>query len=319
MFKSNWSAYATIGALALLFSAFGFFLGRLDLPQQQSEHSAYSDTGSPNHGNAKLQSVETASSGSPKGTPEKEASQNPKWWEQDDLDAQTEMATWAKVMAVITGVGVIITGVGVALVWGTLHYTGRGLRYMRRTLVETNRATRAAKQTVEETRNIGRKQVRAYVSFESGTYTIDEDALRMKLTFRNHGQSPARDVWFLGNIRCFASADSNETDSTIPIFFSAENLYHPGTIGYVPAGGNDEMKITCFFETVGTLKIFSFVTKDTLFCLEGDLVWSDVFDEIQTINLSVYQDKKSIKCTNLDRGNSSGTLKYAQTERQRNQ
>ena len=66
-----------------------------------------------------------------------------------DLYAQQAMALWAKIMAVVTFLGLGLTSLGIYLVWGTLD--------------QTKAATKAAVEAVNVTREIGQRQVRAYL------------------------------------------------------------------------------------------------------------------------------------------------------------
>ena len=95
-----------------------------------------------------------------------------------DLVAQTEMATWAFWMLIVTIFVAVVTAGGVYFVWRTLL---------------------ATKKTVTITREIGEAQVRAYLTIESGTITPEiEDGERIvwkiHVGVRNCGQSPARKI-----------------------------------------------------------------------------------------------------------------------------
>ncbi len=88
-----------------------------------------------------------------------------------DLQAQQDMALWAAMMFVVTGLGVI---------------------YVAMTLRATQEATVAAIKTTETTRDIGEAQVRAYVATTSAEYANDQFAcIAIKLKIKNFGQSPA--------------------------------------------------------------------------------------------------------------------------------
>lgn len=301
----NLPAYLVSAILILVFSWMGL---QNHLNEHCSYHSAPHYECGPTDGGTLQLNIPSPSAN--------EVPERQEWREEQDLYAQRQMAKWAFWMLVVTAMGVAVTGLGVWLIGRTLKSTEDGLTIMRATLREAEQATDAAKGAVDVTRDIGRKQVRAYVSLESGSYSMDDKALRMNLTFRNHGQSPARDVWFEGRIRYFASSESKMGDDDLPDFFEEKEIYQPGTIGYLSASGTDVTSHTFFFQdALAGLGAFSFLTKDALFVVEGDLKWSDVFGEIQTLQLSVFQNKKTIKCTNLERGHIRGSLNRAQTEK----
>ena len=105
---------------------------------------------------------------------------------ESDLDAQEDMALWAKLMAVVSFLGLGITSFGVYLVWGTLD--------------QTRVATKAAQDAVAVTKKMGRMQTQAYLSF-SGTslhYLIEGAvpvSLQVRPEFKNTGQSPGTIVY----------------------------------------------------------------------------------------------------------------------------
>jgi hypothetical protein len=99
-----------------------------------------------------------------------------------DLQAQQDMAKWALLM-------LIVTGVGVALIAMTVWQTRGVLR-------EAKKTTSAANRTVDETKRIGDAQVRAYLGiggFELVNY-IKGAKPKIRFTIKNFGQTPALDV-----------------------------------------------------------------------------------------------------------------------------
>jgi hypothetical protein len=100
---------------------------------------------------------------------------------QHDLKAQQDTAEWTAAGSILAGLGLIITAAGVI--------------YVARTLEETRRANVTA-------REIGQKQVRAYLSVGSGRVMhLDLGLgdrmiphLRFRFRIRNSGQSPAKQL-----------------------------------------------------------------------------------------------------------------------------
>ncbi|WP_394693926.1 hypothetical protein [Hyphobacterium sp.] len=102
---------------------------------------------------------------------------------QYDLQAQQEMAEWTLLTAIFAGAGVLISGVAVGLVYLTLD--------------EARKTTKAAQDTVDVTREMGQKQVRAYVGaqeFRSRRGKKDRTRVIIVLTFKNYGQSLADNI-----------------------------------------------------------------------------------------------------------------------------
>ena len=61
-----------------------------------------------------------------------------------DLQAQKEMALWAKYMLWVTGAGAFLTGVGIILIWRTLHYTRIAAVQAGEAVIEARKTTAAA-------------------------------------------------------------------------------------------------------------------------------------------------------------------------------
>lgn len=101
---------------------------------------------------------------------------------ESDLDAQQAMALWAKLMTVASVAGLGVTAIGVYLVWGTLD--------------QTRAATNAAQDAVAVTRDIGQRQVRAYlVDLDVRVVGYTPGAIpTYHMIVKNTGQSPARSV-----------------------------------------------------------------------------------------------------------------------------
>jgi hypothetical protein len=87
---------------------------------------------------------------------------------EQDLDAQQQMAEWARWMLIATVVMASITGFGVVFVWQTLE---------------------ATRTMADDTREIGKAQVKAYVYVTDLDIFAHEDIIRLKI--KNFGNSPA--------------------------------------------------------------------------------------------------------------------------------
>lgn len=103
----------------------------------------------------------------------------------EDLGAQSSMAIAAWAMA-------LITAVGAAIALATLIFVIA-------TVSEARRSADAAEKAVEETRRIGQAQVRAYLmatplSIEPTYHPEDWHHVKVRVGFRNSGQSPALNV-----------------------------------------------------------------------------------------------------------------------------
>ncbi|WP_206018372.1 hypothetical protein [Roseovarius nitratireducens] len=116
--------------------------------------------------------------------------------EQRDLNAQEQMAKWAKWMTLVTIGGVIATVVGLFLIYRTLQYTRKAADDTGKMLVEAKRSAEAAEEAVAATRDIGEKQVRAYLHIKDVSVFVSrglERGLGVEITVANAGQSPCID------------------------------------------------------------------------------------------------------------------------------
>lgn len=100
--------------------------------------------------------------------------------EKRDLDAQEQMASWAKRMFWATAATVLLTFGALCAIVRTLHHT--------------HRAAVAAEDAVEITRNIGRAQTSAYLDIDGGSYTINKLGISGYINLVNNGYSVARRI-----------------------------------------------------------------------------------------------------------------------------
>lgn len=116
--------------------------------------------------------------------------------EKRDLDAQEQMAKWAFWMTLATIGGVIATFVGLVLIGKTLKHTRIAAEHTGNMLLEAEKATEAAEAAVVATRDIGEKQVRAYLHVKDIKVHYSRGfrrGLGAEITIANAGQSPSID------------------------------------------------------------------------------------------------------------------------------
>jgi hypothetical protein len=143
--------------------------------------------------------------------------------EKRGLNAQEAMAEWAKLMFFATFSTVLLTFVA--------------LVYIRWTLIETKNAVRAADKTVLATREIGQKQVRAYLSVSDVKMEWGNEnrtLTRISFIVENTGSSPARDVSTYSSVSVIdPSAMLN--DKIVVQAIRAESNFNPS--GVIPSSG----------------------------------------------------------------------------------
>ena len=108
--------------------------------------------------------------------------------EQYDLVAQRWMA-W------LTGLIVLFTGIGIFLLFLTLRDTRKILDEARETTTAARDATRVAQATADITREIGERQLRPYILFDSAenqvwTSSTGHKTCIAEICFKNCGQNP---------------------------------------------------------------------------------------------------------------------------------
>lgn len=259
MFKGDWLRHPAIGVVVFALIGLGFpALNQYQGEASRADHSA------------KQQLQDRSESVSPMQPPQRDI--NPdrnEWREEQDLQAQQQMARWALAMAIVSVAGVIITAAGVFFVAETLGATREAAKFAADTLTEAKnataaanrnitettrlgtlqleearRATAAAEKSVAETRRIGEVQTRAYLSLQKIEFEIvEDDALRDLVTgerkvqtinlifsLYNSGQPPARDV----RIEAEAFAEMYQSPQNTKIMRQTMAIF-PHRIGDVPA------------------------------------------------------------------------------------
>lgn len=131
------------------------------------------------------------------------AGEPPNEHEVSDLKAQKAMALWAMLMFVASVASVAVTAAGLELLRRTLNATKDAATYAEsaaraawETVEQAKAATLAAQEAVGVTREVGQAQVRAYISVsaELPKGLALNQTLRVKLSIKNTGQSPAHSV-----------------------------------------------------------------------------------------------------------------------------
>ena len=108
------------------------------------------------------------------------------WREEQDLQAQWQMAYWALGVLIATGLSVVVTAVGVV--------------YVKRTLDLNRELLREAVEATAVHKEIGRALVRAYLTIASVHIVLQERNPVVFFKVYNNGNSPAFDVELHG---CF--------------------------------------------------------------------------------------------------------------------
>lgn len=190
MFGSDWVKHAAIGLAAglLLFAPVLGALAAKNGEQYEARSNQAGDTPAPEPRGAVKPSNSNAGADEERdaGQRQSQHASTPRYWFFGDSLAQWGMAA--------------ITGVATALLWLTLIQTKRMLK-------EAEATAQAARDTVRVTRDIGQKQVRAYLGVRNVSVVFPDVAEMGRLRangkavnphfffqFANSGQSPARAI-----------------------------------------------------------------------------------------------------------------------------
>lgn len=127
--------------------------------------------------------------GKPHPITSKECAEQARYRESHNLSKNDFIAQ--KNMALYALLGLIVGSVGLCIVGLTLNETKKAAKAANATLEQAQQATEAARDNVAVTRDIGQKQVRAYLSAEKLTFKFTDTIPETKISFKNSGGSPA--------------------------------------------------------------------------------------------------------------------------------
>lgn len=190
-----------------------------------------------------------------------------------DLNAQEDMALWAKRMTWATGASLLLTFSGLVLIGFTLRHTRRAADYAKEMVLEAGKTTIAAEAAVSETRRIGEAQVRAYVSCVDGSFVLRDKHLICDIRAKNFGASPTKGV----HVR--ARAHRVIGDGATKNMFSAWR----GTWMFGIQPTLYDRTVIIFEDNQDTAEIFAQSRSDKKVSIEVELSWRDVFDKDQDI------------------------------------
>lgn len=163
-------------------------------------------------------------------------------------------------------------------------FSGWAVWLLRGTLIETRKAVNAADNSVEVAREIGRKQVRAYLSCTGAQFGADAKWLQCEIFFANKGQSPAHRIEVTGSVaitvRDRDTGRLTRHDSRPNTSFSE----------IIPAGGDGHTYLIWSRRELGDAGLDAILSGDGTFSIDGEVSWSDIFNDVQTASFSIFVD-----------------------------
>jgi hypothetical protein len=192
-----------------------------------------------------------------------------------DLQAQEDMAFWAKLMLWATAITAIITFGGLILIWRTLHHTRRAADYAFDMVNEAKATTQAARDAVAVTQKIGEAQVRAYLTCLEANYKITKKNIFCTLKIANKGQSPA-DRIILKPILKIRSIKFNE-------FMGGDRK-----CDIISAGSVGKASFDADLSDLGPEVYKALYNEFKTFAIDCEISWYDVFDKKQIITVWLF-------------------------------
>jgi hypothetical protein len=198
---------------------------------------------------------------------------------EEDLDAQQQMAEWARWMLIATVVMAATTGFGVVFVWQTLA---------------------ATQQMAKDTRRIGEAQVRAYMNLASGNLKAEGRSVVAEIVINNFGQTPAKDMvsWVHTWIADYPLAEAlPEPDKQA--FFSKTNLSHGVPLTHLQPHGVD----------ISDASAALILSENAAVYVYGVIKYADVFGALHVTRYCLFGQgdvrQKSIRLKPYVEGNTS--------------
>lgn len=163
-----------------------------------------------------------------------------------------------------------------------LFLSGWAVWLVYKTLNATRDAVKSADDAVDVTRDIGKAQLRAYLSCTGGKFSIVNDLCVLNVYVRNFGQSPAKLIKLSG---CAILPNANSSGNDDQLIRGP--VYQADIFNLPPSGKTDgHLLLHLDFprEDVVGLQNGGWIATT-----ECSLEWSDVFDDVQRLDFYLIQ------------------------------
>lgn len=198
---------------------------------------------------------------------------------EEDLQSQKDMASWALGMLIVSGLlGFFSLGVAIyvaVIVRDTLNTSKEATE-------ATIKASKATEEAANETRNIGRKQVRAYLSGRGGEFSLGKEEIICRFVIRNTGQSPAHNVKIISIRANWAPMDKLLDDPHTPKSRTGTvDLPQQNHVGLtIPAGHEEDIPVAIRTTGMGEDDlVYTLFKYGKLISFDCKIIWVDVFDD----------------------------------------
>jgi hypothetical protein len=190
-----------------------------------------------------------------------------------DLQAQRDMSEWSFWALVVGGLGIVFTAVGI---W----FVRENLIEMQRQRAISESAVEAARDANTVARDIGRVQVRAYISVKYAEMLVCKEGrpAEVRVWYENTGMTPAKNI--TTNVGVTLVSTSFER---FPNPFGSENLSSSGDLG----AGHLEYAHRVTKEPLTTKDIESLATNKKTIVAAGEIEYSDVFGDEWRVDIAV--------------------------------
>lgn len=196
-----------------------------------------------------------------------------------DLTAQQDMAKWAMWMFVAAALTTFLSAIGVFLIWRNLIHTRRAANFTGEAVDQARMTTDAALKSVLISEDTAKRQLRAYVYLRHmGHYGFDGDKPRLKVLFRNSGQTPARKLRSVVQ-GCVRPRD-DIAGLPCPTFQKEQEGFH-----LVGPGGEHDINYTWAKGKLSDAQIEGLKNGSLAIFVTGVLEYEDVFGEPHTLQI----------------------------------
>lgn len=178
---------------------------------------------------------------------------------------------------------------------------------LRNTLVTTREAVRAADDAVMVTREMGKAQVRAYLSAVGGEFSLDGTWFWLKVRVRNDGQSPARAITLDATISVMVPR--GKKFQRLARLERVDSQPGQGQGGQIQAGDERSIFLLWSHTDIGTEAYGHIADTNTAVEVHGRLKWIDVFDDEGTITFDMSDLSEDLAEYTMEGAVRSGRLK----------
>jgi hypothetical protein len=201
--------------------------------------------------------------------------------EQHDLEAQRQTALWTGWMLGASGTGILLTIVGI-------YFLNANLEEMRSQRLISEGSLKATLSAVEHARDIGKKQMRAYIGIEYGEIRVCRAGkpATVRIRYQNTGATPAKDIRGSFSVSLAPIVDGAIAYPEMKIPQAGSGDLGPGHYEYSERDTE---------ETLTRSNLHDLKLKKLLVVARGTIFYTDVFEDSWGIDYILCESGRSTK------------------------